>query len=268
MARPISWPAGTVRARGDYLHMETSKRIGEPDLPVEFFNNELMAVDPDSDSSLFDFCSKWGFPYSPTRNSHPSQCKWLKRRTFQYAQRAVSLTDEANDSYYQLYESYGHSTAQWDENGYNSAIISIWEVSFTIELFQNAVRELREYVKGERGRFIYSEMVDLASCNPMQADWELANTDRAGAARRLKQIPLNMCGFLTPAICNQIIGTMADSTPWKLCANEKCGKPFKHRHGLKRTAHRDSAYCCQRCSDNQRKRNQRAAAKQRVDYGG
>lgn len=261
--RPLRWIVGSVvevahEGKVAFVHEKKSDEEGDfeymtaDELPVEFFNHELMEVKISDRDSLIRFVSKWGFIFSPYRNS-------TVRSTFK---SVIDLTE----SFHELDTSPSillvKGRTQFDS--ISDHIISLDEITLSIRVMQDAVRVLMEQIeKSSDGFYVYSDTINSAAMNvriiTRHSNYRFCEGNR--------NIPGG--GLLVSAICNQIIECIADENPWKKCECEGCGKWFKYQHtnSRSRSPHRDSKYCSVKCSNRQRKRNQRLAASSRADHG-
>ena len=220
------------------------------DLPTEFFNHELMACDCDDFQSLQDFVTRWGFPYSPYRYS-PFGARLLRRgRGRRTATDAMELTDSLRRDFH--------------------AVISLAEVKHAIGSLQWVVAEMRNSVVGKEFAN-FTPLLNAATCNALSAS--VVTDSKPGVARMF--VTDSKPGVyweterLTSAVCNQMVEAMADEAPWRICACEGCGIPFKRKQSRDSNAdsRKNSKYCSEACQQRQKKRNMRASAKNRIDHG-
>lgn len=273
--------------------------IGEKDLPTEFFNHDLMEVNARDTKSVLGFCKKWGFPYSPQRFA-PMEVtyKLLKARTREEQEQGKSFFRSI------LISNFAMTAKQEQLRRVSSNIsipetylITLEEAGFAIRNLQFLTSSIRKGVKRELKPAGFSHFLVPCSCNSyssyplpsmipysvelgsigllIDSENSLFNpsiispdsSNSSGALQIWHYEHLSVKGTLSSAICNQILNTMADPTEWRTCKCEGCEVVFKHRYGRgNRRAHNDSVYCSQKCSDRQKKRNQRTAAKNRIKH--
>lgn len=280
LAHPFSWAVldsvklqthksemGKGRAEGDYPLSKIKYYIATPDsdcadssevmcydeLPVEFFNHQLMECDEDNSESVLMFIKKWGMPFSPMRTD--VTCTF----GFDALQGKSSDGIIETDYLYSIEELQG------------SFIISENEAKATIGVLKKVVELLRSYVIEshnafnelasfeERKHLIYTRhrigaVLNAGACNPLRIGPLLY--DPRGMGEDI--IPLSYLGLLTSAICNQIIGAIAnEEVPWRKCACIGCNTLFKYQQSSAVIPYADSYYCCTSHADKQRKRNNR-----------
>lgn len=252
MARPLSWHAGAVEMVGSpdahdcgFVQLGYGRMLAR-DLPTEFFNHELMACDCDDFQSLQDFVTRWGFPYSPFRYSSLGARLLRRERDRRNATDAMELTDSLRRDLH--------------------AVISLAEVKHAIGSLQWAVAEMRNSVVGNEFEN-FTPLLNAATCNALSAG---VVTDSKLVVARMS--PLGAwweTERLTSAVCNQMVEAMADEAPWRICACEGCGIPFKRKQSRdsKADSRKNSKYCSEACQQRQKKRNMRASANNRIDHG-
>lgn len=238
-------------------------------LPIEFFNHELMAVNVDSEQSLFEFVSKWGFPYSPMRNERLQWDRWdsltpAERKTEDYNLRVCRLTQQIEEAlhYNYLSKKERNSAISWKKmrqqsDDFGFAVISLDEVRLSILTLQTAIKGIWSHFK--HGTDVYLGAINRASRRSLVVT--SGNYSPNWASGELAEY-----GLLTSAICNQIIDTIAEETPWRACACEGCEVVFKRKQSGVLSPYSESIYCSKRCEERQKKRNQRAAAKNRIQH--
>lgn len=278
------------------------KTITEKDLPTEFFNHDLMDVNIEDVESVFEFFEKWGVPYHPLRFTAGAITHRLRlSSTGEYSEyHAESLSIFRSV----LLSNFGMTAMQerLEEFSPTPSILKTYSITFeearySIFALQFAVHNIREGVKFGLHPYKFSHIITPCASNsytpfyeqlriPYNAEFGSIGilTDSENSlcspsivdlptSNSLNVLPLNdfshlsVRGSLTSAICNQILKTMADPTEWRTCKCEGCEVVFKHRYGRgNRRVHNDSVYCSQKCSERQKKRNQRAAAKNRIKH--
>lgn len=207
-------------------------------LPTEFYAHQLLEVDASDPASVYAFARSWGLPFSPLRYS--PHCICPEGFAVDEALEAIEGTRRLESDYSVLY---------------SGRIISQAEAASTIELLQMVVEQLFAVVRAElSGRAsqdgLCVDPINAVSCNIYVLDYfPCSNRTIPG------YVPL---GTLTSAIANQIIDVVNDRAEWKVCACEGCEKPFKHKQTDRRNPDSKAQFCCQKCAERQRKRNQRA----------
>lgn len=207
-------------------------------LPTEFYAHQLLEVDVSDRASVYVFVRSWGLPFSPLRyNPH---CICPDGFAVDEALEAIEGTRRLELDYPALY---------------SRRIISQAEAVSTIKLFQMIVEQLFTVVRAElSGQAsqdgLCVDPINAVSCNGFVLDYRPCS-DRFTAG----YVPL---GMLTSAIANQIIEVVNDRAEWKICACEGCEKPFKHKQTDRKNPDSKAQFCCQKCAERQRKRNQRA----------
>lgn len=264
-ALPLNWIRGDIE-KGSYLgttfyvHSELGKSSGfrymnYSEMPAEVWNHQLMAVDVDSESSIEEYLIKFGFPFSPARNSPDSLYFFdnlFRERCLKAIGRTQVIQDNDCPSLFPM-----RSTPEAADL---DPAITLEEAATTIEAFQIVVRNLEDVIKLNADLFRFDSFINAGASNPF-----VSVLGGAVYIDRRDNMPLPSCGMLSSAICNQIIEALRDPVPWKLCACEGCGKAFKRKQGAKNPSS-VSEYCCVACEQRQRKRNQRAAAKNRIQH--
>lgn len=257
-------------------------RLCQSDLPIEFFNHELQKADAYDEESVFEFVRTWGFPFLVDRNSTvpvgerrsiPSKAdqQALAEKKVRYpaeggrhslpvvfeglfgsSKRAKKAIEETESLIGALCGGVYKPSEQ--------SCISVKEASLGIETLQMLTNSVLDSIRNEKEiPEEISMLINLGSSRTVLAGegWA-AGEGGTGLVER---------GYLTSAICNQILDTMADTnTPWRICAYEKCNRLFKRQRGKSRKPHADSIYCCSSHSENQKKNNQRKAAKNRIQH--
>ncbi|MEG0323278.1 MAG: hypothetical protein RR619_04715 [Raoultibacter sp.] len=262
-AAPISWVVGDIRSASFFgnpclAHAKSKTNSWDvmhyDDLPKEVWNHELMGVNCKTPDSVFEFIRSFGFPFSPLRNNESCMSHSFEPPFFERTANVIGITDNMIENDY-------CGLVFKDRDEYDAAccpVISLSEASLTIRAFQIVVSNLSEAVKGN-DYFRFANFVNAGACNAMIAtDFNMESIDR-------RQDNLRSCGLLTSAICNQIVETLSDSALWRECACKGCQRVFKRKSGAK-NPNAVSQYCCTECETRQRKRNQRAAAMNRIKH--
>lgn len=214
-------------------------------LPTEFFSHQLLDVVANDVESVFSFVRDWGLPYSPLRYNRSCMCP--EGFSVDDALSAIDLTNDLGLDF---------------SCTYAERLISVAEAVSTLDLMQRIVRQLHTVIRvemdnvGTEGGFyseegFCSDPINAVSCNSFAIASFPSSVSHAKG-----YVPL---GMLTSAIANQMIEVLNDPSEWKICACEGCGRPFKHKQTERRNPDSKSQYCCQRCAERQRKRNQRKA---------
>lgn len=217
-------------------------RLKLDNLPTEFFSHQLLDVDLRNEESLFDFLCKWGFPYSPARNDEV--CCGNFGDLFIASREGILETEEIL------------------KKGTNRRIcISRKEAASTLCVFQTIVELMFHALGGESAPLLDMAPVNAASCNP----FHLVSYPSISVSYPQKT-DLRHRGLLTCAIANQIIETIRDPLPWRKCACDGCRVLFKRKQSGRANPDSKSIYCSTKCEQRQCKRNQRAAAKNRIEH--
>lgn len=240
-------------------HRESRSYLTQADLPTEFFNHELMNVNVNDGEDVFSFVRTWGLPFLPDRNKGVHDM--LLRASMEpygflwhtHVSKAIKQTEDMRKRWCDLGE-------EREEQLYET-VISHKEAAICIATLQHVVKGIQDAIRGNHklqdgAAFMLNSVCcrDSLIGNGRTADIE----DNGNLKDR---------GLLTSAICNQIIEALEDAdTPWRECAYEECSKLFKYQHGKSDRPHKDSIYCCRKHMETQKKRNQRAAAKNRIQH--
>jgi hypothetical protein len=249
-AKPLTWRVGDVEVIGEPGNDNCgfaqlgNRLISAGALPTEFFNHQLMRCNYSDFSSLVEFIQTWGFPYSPYRYSPVGFLLVERGRTRNEIKAAFESTDKLKSASY-------------------SVVISMAEAQHAIKCLQWIVCEMRKAIVGV-GYDDFTIALNAATCNNLNAGFV---SDSSFSV--LRATPLGNyweTERLTSAICNQIVGTMADETPWRLCACDGCGVVFKARTDTS-NSRGNAKYCSLTCQKRQDKRNKSASARNRADHG-
>lgn len=269
-----------------------SQVITEKDLPTEFFNHDLMDVNTRDKKSVLDFCRKWGFPFHSFRFIDKEMSNLIKATPKFYDELGVSLLGAITVSDIAMAEAVKclfdspdalpcfqikalSRSNRTPRDIYKAPVITLEEASFAIGFFQTQVRllwhDIKEADQNKRSHTLqqrdYSYFFAPCSFFPLDISKVPINKEVCLPIGDNPIMRPSLRGTLTSAICNQILNTMADPTEWRTCKCEGCEVVFKHRYGQgNRRVHNDSVYCSQKCSERQKKRNQRAAAKNRIKH--
>lgn len=146
-------------------------------------------------------------------------------------------------------------------------VISIAEASSTVEASQRAIRSLLAWVKsvllGER------ELSDFYS--DRGALWEAWSFAAYAAEANISPANcINPCnGGVISAVFDQLQATFLSPEPWKICANDACGMPFKRKQNSPGAESKSgrynprALYCCEKCRNDSGNRRKR----ERIDHG-
>ena len=243
------------------------RTVSASDLPVEFFNHQLMEVDTASEPSVFTFVSAWGLPFAPSRNPATTHVTDGDYKLDQLFEDSCEETDELAIDVHQIREEETRERGEiagneFPSEDYGDRVVSRTEAALTIKALQDGVLSIREHLRS--GTDADLTAINRGACNPRRGV-------QVGFVPRLvfhdSQETLGGFGLLTSAICNQILETIADGTEWRECACEGCDVIFKRKQAGSSTPYSESIYCCKQCEERQKKRNQRLAAKNRIDHG-
>lgn len=233
------------------------------DLPIEFFSHQILEIPPlslcpDDEISnadeLLSFCEKWGLPFSPDREYGACGKRMARPQIANEWQQAIETTDSFFPGFSQSLINEG-------------LFISVSEAARSIQdlsMFACSVSRIANGAHSALGmNAIYNAAYPHSAAYWCSAAGGAASTKAPGNVFDFGDA---RTGGLTAAVCRQMIETLSDHAPWRECACKGCGRMFKRKQGA-RNPHRDSAYCCKKCEERQRKRNQREAARNRIDHG-
>lgn len=248
-------------------------------LPVEFFSHQFLEVDPFSIDSVLEFACTWGIMTHPSRTpGHFISAKGLenelnKRELRISKENYCSFVHGSSSNEFDFYKSFINAV-DLSKSKENDRIakdatpayilkdskapcadkigqqVSLIEMQASICDLQHEIKEMLSYIAGLIDTWSGTN-INNGSCNPLF----------------VKPEPIHPIAVrsLTNAICNQIIETIADDAPWKLCSCDGCGRYFK-RHQRNKPAKTektpsDAKYCCSTCAERQKKRNYRKKQK-------
>lgn len=237
---PIAWQVGKLetcsihdgkREFSSYISAMDSYQIRHQ-LPVEFFNHQLLSVDAEDECALLAFMEEWGLPFSPLRSAD--------KPLFDFMLNEV-ITDKALRR--QMKQGIRESDAAFKKipMPFDEKIpISRNEATSTLLMLQSIVESIHASVlNGSPLSHEALAYVDLGATNARV----LLNRNSNPVFMRLLSWQT-----LTAAICNQIIETVADEkAQWYECEN--CGLVFKRRQSRWRKPDNDSICCCETCKD-------------------
>lgn len=268
------------------------------ELPTEFFNHDLMEVNPDDNSpdnpnSLISFISKWGSVFSPYRGS-----QIFNESDRKETQHAIETTDtlhelltmtkgpKINDRKLNaLTKRLGRDTKERFSlhiSRSGGGVISLEEARLSVKQLQLCVSELQEHLMGrylcEPPKLYKPNLIAVVVGAPSVAQMHLGYKDLQSCDElmipppdpkeenpRVKPIQIDN-GQLTNAICKQIVDTINNPYPWRKCAKTDCETIFKHEYP-KGKLNQPHTYCCKRCRDAQSQRNRRHGALNHIDHG-
>lgn len=270
----IGWPLadGKIRFLNEAPILATRRSAGNRDsLPVEFFSHQLLELDTASDESILEFTTEYGIPRHPSRLS--PLCGTHYRGNFsgpdeQY-EKLADAKQATDESLFKFEDKVlSESKSKWtDSNGEEHQVIaseteSLWfetsleEVRFTLFDLQYEVKTLFDFLSGSI-KYWNGSCINGGASNKYAV--------HAG----VRQFPDYS---LTQGICNQIIETIAEDTPWKVCACEGCGRLFKRQQSREDNPPKTnklpsrSKYCSIACQNRQGQRNRRRAAYHRIRH--
>lgn len=226
--------------------------MGATDLPVEFFNHQLFEYDPANEDDVLEFLTCYGLLFSPSREDENCFEDWGEPMRESDA-AAKDLTEQMEEHFRKKLIS--------------ANVVSLPEASLTLRVLQEAVTSMMALLKNSDATLDdmarIKSVLDAASRHPLEivASWEgitpTEHPHRNGLRSR---------GLLVSAICNQIVDALDDPALWRTCACEGCERLFKYKQSKSAGHDSDSKYCCDKCMERQKKRNQRAAAKNRIKH--
>lgn len=232
----------SLNRHGSYFSAGSSMRN---DLPIEFFNHELISLNTEDSYEVACFVEEWGMPFHPTRfGSMPYES--LGSDVKDQIDAAVNETDI-------LAELLIDPMLEAKECAKECIIISEVETLLSLLHMQRAVLAIREIiVDGFSENEGYIELVNASATSA----GVISIADKYQDHTKYIDDGCNMLSetTLTNAISNQILGTVSNSAPWQICAY--CGKPFKFQRDYSprkaKTVRKQSQtkYCCNRCSQN------------------
>jgi hypothetical protein len=226
-------------------------------LPTEFFNHELLQVNPDDTDNLLEFTKRWGLPFTPFRNGvfgyGPDKKEALAaiESTEMLVQpsneaRTFSTAEEFEQERERVLERLQKSATVRNEclKRTGGGIISVDEARIAIRQLQEASRSLQGYLqlvtKRKKTKNPYLLPILAGASNPLVIGLKgsplpsiIISSDR----------PTHR-GFLTASICNQVIATIESPHRWRECAYHKCTKLFKHQNPNGKPAQSGYRFCC------------------------
>lgn len=221
-------------------------------LPVEFFNHQLFEYDPTNEDDVHEFLACYGLLFSPSREDENCFEDWGEPMCESDA-AAKDLTEQMEEHFH--------------KKPITANVVSLLEASFTLRVLQETVTSMMTLLKKSDATLDdmarIKSVLGAASRHPLEivASWEGVTP-----TAHLHRNGLSSHGLLVSAICNQIVDALDDPTPWRTCACEGCERLFKYKQSKSAGHDSDSKYCCDKCMERQKKRNQRAAAKNRIKH--
>lgn len=237
---PIVWQVGKLeeysiqdgkREFTSYISDMSSYQVRHQ-LPVEFFNHQLLSVDPNDECALVAFMEKWGLPFSPLRSADKPLFGFILNEVI----TNKTLRQQMKHGIRESNAAFKKIPMPFDEK----IPISRNEAASTLLMFQSIVKAIHASVlDGTPLSHEALAYVDLGATNTRV----LLNRNSNPLFMRLLSWQT-----LTAAICNQIIETVADEkAEWYQCEN--CGLVFKRRQCESRKPDSDSICCCTTCKD-------------------
>lgn len=237
------------------------------DLPTEFFSHQLIELHyllhPKEDEisnadDLLPFCAKWGLPFTPYGKAIYGGRQDQRNCTAEIESVLTEWeeTERITESY-----SPGFLPSLLNRGLYVSVAEALSAVN-DLALFALRVEEI---ANGANSAFGISDIYNAAYPHS-DFHWISRNYEDVTQIGSVFNFSDIRRGGLTSAVCRQMVETISDPAPWRECACVGCDRMFKRKQGA-RNPHRDSVYCCKQCEERQRKRNQRKAAKNRIDHG-
>lgn len=283
-----SWPVSSLarvvhnNISGLVLNKFTGeKRITEGDLPVEFFNHQVMECNADDDEEIIAFMEKWGLLFSPTRaNSACINLNTVSRSASDDIRIGILETEELKVRHaYNFYSTHEGLSSQADmmeeiikrgglyidspnidymdrQNMKTLTTISIGQVVSlseargTLKAIQETINQMFEYIRS-REKSVRPNMsfIRAGAANKKLLDDGYSLIDN-----------LECHGFLVCAICNQAIETIESPDLWRSCRNapmpdrpmvKGCSRIYKHKQGDTPSgiaqSRYDSGFCCEKC---------------------
>lgn len=216
-------------------------------LPTEFFNHQLLDYDPMQEESVHDFLSAWGLLFSPSREHESCFECW-------------------DESFYKADANAKKFTAQVEERYRSIGIVSLSEASLALRALQRIGNDMMALLRDEATSLDVidrlTSVLEAASIHPLELNASIAGI----SAEMHTRAGLRSRGLLVSAICNQIIDAIDDPAKWRECACDGCTRIFKRKQSKFPRHDSDSKYCCDKCMEIQKKRNQRKSAKNRIKH--
>lgn len=245
---PLSFGTDEVEVNEDGEKDIHEKLIFEKmdELPREFFNHQLF-----DDVPIREFMERWGLLYSPLRNNPSCLNGWENLELL--SEKGVEETEEL---LYRFPEYAGIAVSKLEAEATRSVLREavLLMRDYIVKASRPGKRSNREYQSLLESYYKMSQVFSGGSCNNygfIRMGY-LFSQDSDGP------LGLRFLGQLTSAICNQVIDALKDvDEPWRKCAREGCDVIFKVQQSNAVAPHKDSRYCCVKCADTQRKRNNR-----------
>ncbi|MEG0791956.1 MAG: hypothetical protein RSG23_10040 [Gordonibacter sp.] len=261
---------GTVK--GIYIDPTSMKLIESDGLPTEFFSRELLEVDTRDDEQVRAFVGEWGIPFSPARHSDDFLFfnLPLRRRHDRGIKKTRYVASKARKEIPSEYELFDAAVS-----------VSVEEAKASLDTMKMLARWLMsEISEPGSGRDLTKRTDQFLGFWPesmleagVQSDY-WAHAVNSGTAnphfvssiysRTPSQQSKNQS--LTSGICNQIIDFLNDDALLKICKCGGCDRVFKRKRTGSSNPNSDAIYCSDSCMERQKKRNQRTAAKNRIQH--
>lgn len=249
-------------ARKDYFLRSSAKKWMNYRIPSDFYLHQLLAkrdsllkVDT---RTLASWCGKWGAMEHPMRYAGIPEVvggsgSW-RRVPPAWSLPAMTGCDAfpclSPEHLREVSEAIRRTESVRGETGDGYAIslqecrLAIWDVSEAVEFMNQIILNGDGSFLGGGGnpKYAYTPiaLLNYGILNEWQVACKAVGVERTGAIN------------LTNAICNQILASVMEPEPWRVCP--QCGAPYKHyQHdakdfgdGKRRTA---SAYCSAQCAN-------------------
>ncbi|MDO4537761.1 MAG: hypothetical protein Q4B54_06325 [Coriobacteriales bacterium] len=221
-------------------------------LPVEFIAHQVRDIDVDDFDAVFDFLCKWGFPYSPLRED--KLCAQNFGGLGEENLKGMWLTDKMR----MCVSVY-------------TPVISYDEVRATLLLLQETWARIERAILGdddvEEDLFPINAAASASLVGYTSSyadDMEAANawastTNRLLTKESVSSQSMRYRGMLTSAIANQLLETIHDDAPWKVC--KECGRVFKRKQADSLNPDKKAIYCSATCLGTIKQRNYRSRKK-------
>lgn len=248
---------------GRYLVLDM--RTKTPYLPTEFYAHEFLGVNARNEDSLLRFAARWGVPDNP--------CRWRRYENEFIPPIGVTANPFAMvhpDNRYPSKSDIAEMSEEWQSVLLNYSaghIVSIAEAASVVDASQRVIKSLLGWVKsvlldGQPKRYIWEE------------DWVIREAwDFVTYAATPGIYPIDIYhglnGSIISAVFDQLQATFLSPEPWKICANDACGMPFKRKQNSPGAESKSgrynprALYCCEKCRNDSGNRRKR----ERIDHG-
>lgn len=248
-------------ARKDYFLRSAAKKWMNYRIPSDFYLHQLLAkrdslLKADT-RTLASWCRKWGAMEHPMRYAGiPEAVGGSGWRKIPSAWSLPAMTGSdvfecfSSEHLRKVSEAVRRTESVRSETGDRYAI-SLQECRLAVQDVSEAVEFMNRIILDGDGSFLDDNgdpkyaytpiaLLNYGILNEWQVACRAVCVERAGAIN------------LTNAICNQILASVMEPEPWRVCP--QCGVPYKHyQHdskdfgdGKRRTA---SAYCSAQCAN-------------------